>query len=59
MQFGSEILEINDSLVHRVLDTASVLWAEANPATLECKRLNQYRFIGRAPTGNSRPEVIL
>lgn len=53
MQFGAEILEINDQPVQDVLDTVPVLWAEANPATLECKKLNQCRFIGRAPLGTS------
>jgi len=42
MHYGAEILEINDKPVYEILDTVSVLWAEANPATLECKRLNQY-----------------
>ncbi|MCX6283985.1 MAG: S41 family peptidase, partial [Bacteroidetes bacterium] len=51
MRFGAEILEINDRPVSEVLDTVPVLWAEANPATMECKRLNQFRFIGRAPVG--------
>jgi len=49
MIFGAEILEVEDRPIKEVLDTIPVLWAEANPATLECKRLNQYRLIGRAP----------
>ncbi|MCX6286482.1 MAG: S41 family peptidase [Bacteroidetes bacterium] len=53
MQFGAEILEINDKPVNGALDTLSVLWAEANPATRECRRLNQFRFIGRAPVGRN------
>ena len=53
MLFGAEILEVNDRAVNSVLDTVSVFWAEANPATLECKRLNQFRFIGRAPVGKT------
>ena len=53
MLFGAEILEVNDKLVNAVLDSISVFWAEANPATLESKRLNQFRFIGRAPIGKS------
>ncbi len=53
MQFGAEIEEVNDKPVKEALDTVSVLWAEANPATRECKTLNQYRFIGRAPIGKS------
>ncbi len=51
--FGAEILEINDHSVQEAMDTVSVLWAETNPATLECKQMNQYRFIGRAPVGCS------
>ena len=51
MEFGAEILEINDSPVHAVLDTIPVLWAEIVPATMESKKLNQYRFLGRAPIG--------
>lgn len=53
VSFGAEILEINDQPVEAVLDTLPVLWAEMNPATLECKRMNQYRFIGRAPVGSA------
>ncbi|MBE0646189.1 MAG: T9SS type A sorting domain-containing protein [Bacteroidales bacterium] len=53
MQFGAEILEINDQPVLAVLDTVSVLWAEANPATRECRKLNQCRFIGRASVGTT------
>jgi len=51
MHYGAEILEINDRPAQAVLDTVPVLWAEANPATLECKELNQCRLIGRAPVG--------
>jgi len=53
MLFGAEIIEVNDQDVNSVLDTVSVFWAEANPATLECRRLNQFRFIGRAPLGKT------
>ncbi len=53
MKFGAEILEVNDNPVHAVLDTISVHWAELIPATQEFKRLNQYRFLGRAPVGNT------
>jgi carboxyl-terminal processing protease len=53
MQFGAEILEVNDSPVLSVLDTVSVLWAEVIPATTEAKKLNQYRFLGRAHLGES------
>jgi carboxyl-terminal processing protease len=53
MEFGAEILEVNDQPVHSVLDTIPVLWAEIIPATTEAKKLNQYRFIGRAPIGHS------
>jgi len=53
MGFGAEIIEVNDYPVLEVLDTIPVLWAEIIPATLEAKRLNQYRFLGRAPVGHS------
>ncbi|MEI8005995.1 MAG: S41 family peptidase [Bacteroidota bacterium] len=53
MSFGAELLEVNDHPVNSALDTVSVFWAEANPATIECKRLNQFRFIGRAPVGKT------
>ena len=53
MLFGAQILEVNDHPVDAILDTVSVFWAEANPATLESKRLNQMRFIGRAPVGKT------
>lgn len=39
MQFGADILEINDLPVNEVLDTVPVLWAEANPATRESKKI--------------------
>jgi carboxyl-terminal processing protease len=53
VSFGAEVLEINDQPVQAVLDTLMVLWGETNSATLECKKMHQYRFIGRAPVGNS------
>jgi len=53
MQFGAEIIEVNDQPVKDALDTVSTWWAEANPATRESKKLNQFRFIGRAPVGKS------
>jgi carboxyl-terminal processing protease len=53
MQFGAEILEVNDNPVLSVLDTVSVLWAEIIPATIEAKKLNQFRFLGRASVGAS------
>ncbi len=53
MQFGAGLLEINDRPVSEVRDTVSVIWAEANPATLESIKLNQCRFIGRAPIGST------
>ena len=49
--FGAQVLEINDHPVQAMLDTVSVLWAEAIPATLECKKMYQERLIGRAPVG--------
>ena len=51
--FGAQVLEINDHPVQAVLDTVSVLWAEAIPATLECKKMYQERLIGRAPLGQA------
>lgn len=53
VSFGAEVLEINDHPVLAVLDTLMVLWSETNSATLECKKMHQYRFIGRAPVGNT------
>jgi carboxyl-terminal processing protease len=53
MHFGAEVMEVNDNPLNEVLDTVSVIWAEANPATRECKELNQFRFIGRAPVGKT------
>jgi len=53
MTFGSVILEINDKPIREVLDTVSVLCAERIPATMECKKLHQCRFIGRAPVGKT------
>ncbi len=53
MQFGATLLEVNDAPVDQVLDTVPVLWAEMIPATLEFRRINQERLIGRAPQGKS------
>ncbi|MDD4602774.1 MAG: S41 family peptidase [Bacteroidales bacterium] len=53
MVFGAEIVEVNDQPVRAALDTVPILWAELNPATHECKLLNQCRFIGRAPVGKT------
>ncbi len=51
MQFGAQILEINDHPLAQVLDTVSVIWGEVIPATLEARGLHQCRFIGRAGVG--------
>ena len=48
MEFGSQVLEVNDLPVQAVLDTVPVLWAEKIPATMECKKMQQLRLIGRA-----------
>jgi len=53
MTLGAQILEINDRDVDEVLDTVPVLWSELVPATKEYLKINQGRFIGRAPLGSS------
>jgi len=53
MTFGATILEVNDMSVQAVLDTVPVLWAEMIPATMEFKKINQGRLIGRAPVGGT------
>ncbi len=53
MRFGATILEVNDKPVGEVLDTLPVLWAEMVPATLEFKKINQRRFLGRGPVGQT------
>ncbi|MBU1114334.1 MAG: T9SS type A sorting domain-containing protein [Bacteroidetes bacterium] len=53
MQFGAKILEINGQEINSVLDTVSTLFAESIPATSEGKKLNQFRFIGRATVGDT------
>jgi carboxyl-terminal processing protease len=53
MKFGAEILEVNDRPAKDVLNETSVIWAELIPATLEAKKLNQCRFLGRAPIGQT------
>jgi len=52
IQFGAEILEINDDPLVQVLDSVPVIWGEVIPATLEALGLHQCRFIGRAPVGS-------
>lgn len=51
IEFGAEILEINNQPIEDALQNTSVLWSENIPATSEGERLQQYRFIGRAPVG--------
>ncbi|MDP4282590.1 MAG: PDZ domain-containing protein [Bacteroidota bacterium] len=53
MQYGAEIISINDQPAKNVRDTVEVLFGDSNPATLECKRMNQDRLVGRAPVGKS------
>lgn len=53
IEFGAEILEINNQPIEDALQNTSVLWSENIPATSEGERLQQYRFIGRAPVGES------
>ncbi|MDP4281464.1 MAG: S41 family peptidase, partial [Bacteroidota bacterium] len=51
--YGAEIISINDQPAKNVRDTVEVLFGDSNPATLECKRMNQDRLVGRAPVGKS------
>ena len=53
MQFGAVITEINDQPVNSVLDTLPVWFGEDIPATMEYKRLQQARLIGRAGIGKT------
>ncbi len=53
IRFGAEIFEVNNTPIEEALSSVSILWAENIPATKEGQRLQQYRFIGRAPVGNS------
>ncbi|MDP8247213.1 MAG: S41 family peptidase [Candidatus Tritonobacter lacicola] len=49
MEFGAEVIEWNGQAIGDALDSVSVLWGEASSATNDVRRLQQYRFIGRAP----------
>lgn len=53
MTFGATILEIDDQPATSVLSSIGVLWAELIPATRESTLMNQCRFIGRAPVGDT------
>ena len=53
INFGAEILEINDKAVTDAVNSTSVIWAEQIPATNETRQLHQCRLIGRAPVGTN------
>jgi carboxyl-terminal processing protease len=53
MQIGAEILEWNGESIESALENIPEIWAYNPGATNEVRRLNQYRFIGRAPVGST------
>ena len=54
IQVAAELLEWNGVAVDKAIETASVLWNKAPPATNENRRMEQIRFLTRAPIGESR-----
>ncbi len=53
IRFGAEITEWDGLPIRAALNRVSVIWSGgASHATNEIRRLEQYRFIGRAPVGS-------
>jgi carboxyl-terminal processing protease len=52
LEWGAEILEWNGQPIEAALDQVSTLWARGSPATAEAHRIEQYRFLVRAPVGD-------
>ena len=51
LEWGAEIVEWNDRPIQEALSATSVLWASSPPATAEGRRLEECRFLTRAPVG--------
>ena len=54
VQQGAEILQWNGFAIDDAIGGVSVLWSNEPPATNEHRRLEQIRFLTRAPIGESR-----
>ena len=54
IQVGAELLAWNGVEVDRAIEAVSVLWNKEPPATNENRRMEQIRFLVRAPIGESR-----
>jgi carboxyl-terminal processing protease len=52
MEWGAEILGWNGQPIEAALDHVSTVWARGSPATTEGRRIEQYRFLVRAPVGD-------
>lgn len=53
IEWGAEIIAWNGVPVETALAQTSTLWAEVPPATAEGRRLQQCRFVVRAPVGTA------
>jgi carboxyl-terminal processing protease len=51
LEVGAEILEWNGQPIEPALSQVKILWSDNPPATNEGLRLQQYRFLVRAPVG--------
>jgi carboxyl-terminal processing protease len=51
LRYGAEILSWNGLAVNHALARVPVLWADWPPATAEARRVDQLRFLARAPVG--------
>lgn len=51
MQWGAEILTWNGTPIQELLATTPVIWAGRPPATAEGRKIEQLRFLTRAPIG--------
>lgn len=52
LQWGAEILEWNGAPVQEALAKTPVVWARRPPATAEGRKIEQLRFLTRAPIGS-------
>jgi carboxyl-terminal processing protease len=53
IQPGAEVSELDGEAIGDALDQVSLVWAMPPPATTAIRRLQQGRFIGRAPVGTT------
>lgn len=53
IEFGAEIINWNENSIASAINEIVPIWILSSCATDECKRLQQYRFLVRAPVGTT------